>query len=154
MSDELHEFSDVEEQLRRMPLRRPSPMLDERVRRVIRPRWGLALGVAAAMALLAGTGAVLVREMGRHDSIGVGQSAREVAREQIEVGEIERPIVVAQSIAGTPDGNVIGSDADGTFRRVRRTVVRQVRYVNPETGKTIWLTVPREEVVLMKVEAF
>jgi hypothetical protein len=49
---------------------------------------------------------------------------------------------------------VIGSDADGTFRRVRRTVLRQVKYVNPETGRTIWLTVPREEVVVMKVEAF
>lgn len=129
-------------------------MLDERVRRVIRPRWGLALGIAAAMALLAGTGAVVVREMQRTDSIGTGQSMGELAREQIEVGEIERPIVVAQSLSAQGPGDVIGADADGTFRRVRRTVVRQVKYVNPETGKTIWLTVPREEVVLMKVEAF
>lgn len=154
MSDELHEFRDVEEELRRMPLHRPSAMLDERVRRVIRPRWGLALGIAAAMALLAGTGAVVVREMQRTDSIGTGQSMGELAREQIEVGEIERPIVVAQSLSAQGPGDVIGADVDGTFRRVRRTVVRQVKYVNPETGKTIWLTVPREEVVLMKVEAF
>jgi hypothetical protein len=49
---------------------------------------------------------------------------------------------------------VIGADGEGTFRRVRRVVVKQVKYVNPETGKTIWLTVPREEVVVMKVEAF
>ena len=154
MTDEFHEFADVEEELRRMPLRRPSAMLDERVRTIIRPRWGLALGIAAAMALLAGTGAVLVREMGREEPIGAGRSVSEIAREQIEVGQIDRPIVVAQSITGTPDGDVIGSDADGTFRRVRRTVVRQVKYVNPETGRTIWLTVPREEVVLMKVEAF
>ena len=49
MSDELREFRDVEEQLRRMPLRRPSAMLDERVRRVVRPRWGLALGIPLAL---------------------------------------------------------------------------------------------------------
>src|SRR5687767_12947559 len=152
MSDELREFRDVEEELRRMPLRRPSAMLDERIRRVIRPRWGMALGVAAAMALLAGTGAVVMREMSAPQL-----RPRELATEeigQVEVGEIERPIVVARSVAGAANGDVIGSDADGTFRRVRRTVLRQVKYVNPETGKTIWLTVPREEVVVMKVEAF
>lgn len=151
MNEEFSEFRDVEAELRRMPLRRPSDFLDERVRRVVRPRWGMALGLAAALALLAGTGAVLVREMG-----GEGPRLRDVAEdiERVEAGEIERPIVVAQSVAGRADGEVIGTDGEGTFRRVRRVVVKQVKYVNPETGKTIWLTVPREEVVVMKVEAF
>ena len=136
-----------------MPLRRPGMMLDERVRAVFRPRWGLALGIAAAMALLAGTGAVVVREMSAPQVRPRDELATE-AIEQVETGEIERPIVVARSLAGAVNGDVIGSDADGTFRRVRRTVLRQVKYVNPETGRTIWLTVPREEVVVMKVEAF
>ena len=152
MSGQFDEFRDVEEALRRMPLRRPSDLLDERVRRVVRPRWGMALGVAAALALLAGTGAVVVREMGREGPRPRELSAQEI--EQVEVGEIERPIVVAQSIARVGDKEVIGVDGEGTLRRVRRVVVKQVKYVNPETGKTIWLTVPREEVVVMKVEAF
>src|SRR5688500_2654463 len=115
MNDELGEFRDLEEELRRMPLRRPSDLLDERVRRVVRPRWGMALGIAAAMALLAGTGAVVVREMERE-----GPRVRELAAEDIErveTGEIERPIVVAQSVAGRAEGEVIGADGEGTFRR-------------------------------------
>lgn len=93
----------------------------------------------------------MVREMGK------GEPVRELSAgeiEHVEVGEIERPIVVAQSIAGGRDREVIGTEPDGTIRRVRRVVVKQVKYVNPETGKTIWLTMPREEVVLVKVEAF
>ena len=152
MSDEFEEFREVEETLRRLPLRRPSGMLDERVRRVIRPRWGLALGLAAALALLAGTGAVLVRETWRDGSDRRELSVQDVG--QVEVGQIGRPIVLARTVAGMPEDSVIGADAGGTFRRVRRVVVKQVKYVDPDTGKAIYLTVPREEVVVIKAEAF
>jgi hypothetical protein len=152
MSHEFDEFREVEAILRRVPLRRPSEMLDERVRRVIRPRWGLALGVAAVLTLLAGTGAVLVRETWREAPDHRELSAQHIGR--VEVGRIAQPIVLAQTVEGTANETVIANDGEGTFRRVTRVVIRQVKYLDPETGRTIYLTVPREEVVLIKAEAF
>ena len=67
----------------------------------------------------------------------------------------QRPVRIERTLAGgfSSDG-VVGVAGDAPLHRYRRRSVRQVWIVDPATGKRLAVTLPRDEVVLVRVEPF
>jgi hypothetical protein len=166
--DGIDEVLEIESLLRRMPLRRPRAALDGRVlsacrRPVVRRR---AWWAAAAAALVAGAGAapLVTHLLTRGDATGTAAAATGRVRADIpaQVGvpprlppAPARPLRIERTLAGgfSSDG-VVGVADHAPLHRYRRLSVRQMWIIDPRTGKRMAVSIPREEVVLVRVEPF
>jgi hypothetical protein len=57
-------------------------------------------------------------------------------------------------VARVTDDGVVGQLGDTPLRRYRRQSVQQVWVVDPKNGPRLTTTVPREEVVVVRVRPF
>jgi len=51
------------------------------------------------------------------------------------------------------DGMIAGSD-DSTYQKFRRRTVREIWYIDPVTHARVQMTIPSEQIVIEKVDAF
>ena len=163
----IDEVLEIEALLRRMPLRRPGAALDGRVlsacrRPVVRRR--LRWAAAAALVAAAGAAPLVTHLLTRHDATGRTTAATGSVRDNIPspVGVTPdvalarpRPLRIERTLAGgfSSDG-VVGVADHAPLHRYRRLSVRQMWIIDPKTGKRTAVSIPREEVVLVRVEPF
>jgi hypothetical protein len=165
------ELGRIEVLLRRMPLRRPGRPLDDRVRRVVRRRrWfersrvvGLLLAAVVAVAvgaapllrrlIPAATPPVATRPVpaGRDGTDPAkGQAPLRTAAQEGENGP-SGPVRVERTITHVADDGVVGQMADVPLQRFRRQSVRQVWLVDPQTGGRTAVTIPTEEILVVRL---
>ena len=168
--DGVDEVLELESLLRRMPLRRPEAALDGRVltacrRPVVRRRFRW---VAAAALVAAAGSAPIVKHLLTRDDVPANTSVRASdpstrpppvpmpLHTPPTMGQAQpRPVRIERTLAvGFSSDGVVGVAGDAPLHRYRRLSVRQVWIVDPKTGKRAALTIPREEVVVVRVEPF
>jgi hypothetical protein len=168
----IDEVLEIESLLRRMPLRRPGAALDGRVlsacrRPIVRRRlWWAA---AAALVAAAGAGPIVghlltqrerpgdTSQTTRHLAPAGGEGAAQnpVRPEPAPPPARAQPVRIERTLAGgfNSDG-VVGVADHAPLHRYRRLSVRQMWIIDLKTGKRMAVTIPREEVVLVRVEPF
>jgi hypothetical protein len=164
----LDEVLEIESLLRRMPLRRPGAALEGRVlsacrRPVVRRRIGWA--AAAALVAAAGAAPLVTHLLTRGDHTGGTTATTGGVRDKgplpvdappgIPPPARPGPVRIERTLAGgfSSDG-VVGVADHAPLHRYRRVAVRQVWIIDPKTGKRMAVSIPREEVVLVRVEPF
>lgn len=138
----------VEELLRDVPLREPSAELDERVL-AARPRPLVrvlaAAGAAAAAAIVVVFGAELLR------TSRPAKPPAEVPR--VEVAEApSAPVRMERTVWDLSHEGIFMLDERTPMRKFRRRILECVRWIDPEQGLIVDMTVPREEVILISAE--
>jgi hypothetical protein len=168
----IDEVLEIESLLRRMPLRRPGAALDGRVlsacrRPVVRRRvWWAA---AAALVAAAGAGPIVAHLLthgerpgdtsqtaGHLPPAGTARGAQLTAPPPPAPPPARgRPVRIERTLAGgfSSDG-VVGVADHAPLHCYRRLSVRQMWIVDPKTGNRMAVSIPREEVVLVRVEPF
>jgi hypothetical protein len=158
---------EIEALLRRMPLRRPGAALDGRVlsacrRPLVRRRlWWAAAALVAAAAAAPIVAHLLThgerpgdtsRTAGHLPPAGTARGAQLPAPPPPARA---RAVRIERTLAGgfSSDG-VVGVADRAPLHRYRRLSVRQMWLIDPKTGKRMAVSIPREEVVLVRVEPF
>jgi len=166
-------LAGVEALLRAIPLRRPGPALDGRVRRALRrgPGWPAhartpCLAAAAVLAVAAGVAPLIFRAARQTDTqppltggpqptpvvpLAIHPHTADTIRAALAAGP---PLRVERTVARVTDDGVVGRLDDAPLVRYRRQSVRQVWLVDPQHGPRLTTTVPREEVVVVRVRPF
>jgi len=130
---------ELNERLRRMPLRQPPPSLDRWVSRHTRRRRALRLGTGlAAAAVLAALWFV----------------ARGVPHHRRAPDEALKPVRVERVWSRVADDGLVILDADTPYRTFRRWTVRYVWQRDLLTGAHFEMAVPAGEVVLVAQELY
>jgi hypothetical protein len=168
---DLGELADVEELLRGMPLRRPGAPLDARVRALlgrrsvarVRLAW---LGAAAAIAIAAGVAPLVWQAAGvggrQHvpfvvnhpDPVGGARVATPLTRALYPAPRPLPELRVERTVDRVTDEGIVGRIGDTPLQRFRRQTVQQVWLVDPQRGTRVAATVPRDEVVVVRVRPF
>ena len=174
----MNDFSELEKELRKLRPTQPSPMLFERVEEALKNCrapvsdakwkrwrfaetpynwWSLGFGLAAAAILILFAAVTMER---RHDQQQtVAQSSPAPEKRPVPLGT-ERSIPASRFIPAGGTNVVYNARdeglhfADGSERPVRRVRYRTQqtwRWRNPETGASLRVSYPSEEVVLIPV---
>ncbi len=174
----MNDFSELEKELRKLRPTQPSPMLFERVEEALKNCrasvsdakwkrwrfaetpynwWSLGFGLAAAAILILFAAVTMER---RHDQQQtVAQSSPAPETRPVPLGT-ERSIPASRFIPAGGTNVVYNARdeglhfADGSERPVRRVRYRTQqtwRWRNPETGASLRVSYPSEEVVLIPV---
>ena len=168
---DLGELADVEELLRGMPLRRPGAPLDARIHAALRrgttARARLAwLSAAAAIAIAAGVaplawqairagGKPHVAEVGRPAVSDGGRStAAPLTRAVYPAPRALPGLRVERTVDRVIDEGIVGRIGDTPLQRYRRQSVQQVWLIDPQQGTRVAATVPRDEIVVVRVRPF
>jgi len=176
----MNDFSELEKELRKLRPAQPSPVLFERVwealkdsrpgikeRRSLGRRWGgleathpwwsLGFGLAAAAVLILFAAVTLERRHERQQTVAQSSPAPET--QPVPLGT-ERSISPSRFVPAGGSNIVYNARdeglhfADGSERPVRRVRynTRQTwRWRNPETGASLRVSYPSEEIVLIPV---
>jgi hypothetical protein len=176
----MNDFSELENELRKLRPAQPSPMLSERVGEALKdsmagikerrflarlwggleaahPRWSLGFGLAAAAVLIL-FAAVTMERRHEHQQT-VAQSSPAPETQPVPLGT-ERSIPPSRFVPAGGSNLVYNARdeglhfADGSERPVRRVRynTRQTwRWRNPETGASLRVSYPSEEIVLIPV---
>jgi hypothetical protein len=172
------EWAAIEDLLRRMPLRRPGPGLDARVyatlshrsRDRVRRLRQACLGVAAVLAVAAGV-APLASHLfeARRDTKGDTRGQVTTAIERpTDPSPLSAPsarparpakpalpgLRVERTVARVTDEGIVGQLAGAPLQRYRRQSQQQVWWVDPRQGARLSASVPREEVVVVRMRPF
>lgn len=174
------EWAAIEDLLRRMPLRQPGADLDARVYATLRGRSRersrrlsmirqACLGVAAAVAVAAGVAPLATRlwEAGSAAVKPVAIAAErpveptppsaQPARSAAPV-KVSRPALpglrVERTVARVTDEGIVGQLGGAPLQRYRRQSQQQVWLVDPRQGARLSASVPREEVVVVRMRPF
>lgn len=163
---------EVEGLLHQAPLRRPSPMMDARVQRVLQGRARrrllrpAAAGLAAAVILATGGAAWWLGGRGTpHPHVPqVSVVPRAVAPVKppdavapvrtTSADSASTPLRVERTFARVTSDGVVGVAAGAPVRRLRGESVRQLWLIDPDSGERVSVTIPFEKVVLHRVEPF
>jgi hypothetical protein len=168
---DLGELAEVEDLLRGMPLRRPDTPLDARVRALLGRRsvararlaW---LGAVAAIAIAAGVAPLVWRAVGvggrqhvplvvdRPDPVGGARVATPPTRAIYPAPRALPELRVERTVDRVTDEGIVGRIGDTPLQRYRRQSVQQVWFVDPRQGTRVAATVPRDEVVVVRVRPF
>ncbi|MBL7140835.1 MAG: hypothetical protein ISS74_08005 [Planctomycetes bacterium] len=161
---------DIEILLGQMPLRRPPASLDARVlRRLERPRQVVIPWAVAASAVAAAAVAILCAVLGGGDAPDAGApAAPPVAQADLlaeppavpEAGpwadEAEAavvPVHIERQWTHLAYEGVVSPEGE-PMAKFRRQVVEQLEWVDPEDGAYMEMTVPREDVFLIKADVY
>jgi len=142
---------DIEALLERMPLRKPPATLDAKVLPA-RPRgrglvgWIVAGGAAAAAA------AVLLA-CWLHEGGEVPPAPVPTGDEPAAVAEAPEPLSVEREWTHVTYEGVVAPEGE-PMAKFRRHVVRQLEWIDPADGARMEMTVPREEVILIKANVY
>jgi hypothetical protein len=154
------EAEELEGLLRRMPLRRPPATMDRRVGRVLRDspaRWRWR--AAAAVVLVAGVGVAVLMNRPRQADVAspiaitstdaglVGPATRLAATD-------DKPFSMSRTLAQVVNEGVVGTWGNAPLQRVRHRSVKQSVVIDPATGTHFRISVPQEEIMVMKVQPF
>ena len=168
---DLGELADVEQLLRGMPLRRPGAPLDARMHALLGRRTAsrarLAwLGAAAVITIATGVaplawqairagGKPHVAEVGRPAVSDGGHSTTAPLTRAMYAAPRALPALrVERSVDRVTDEGIVGRIGDTPLQRYRRRSVQQVWMVDPQQGTRVAATVPRDEVVVVRVRPF
>ena len=146
---------EIETLLRRMPLRHPPPAMDERVAAVLRPsgrtspawRWG---ALAAGLVLAGGITAGLLW----HRKLPPNEPQQTPSAVVVGSAMPSAPVSASRTVSHIVNDGVIGSWDDAPLQRIRRISVRQLVVIDPATGQRLNISVPQEEIVVMRRETF
>ena len=168
------EWAAVEDLLRRMPLRRPGADLDARVYATLRhpslERFNrlrrASLGVAAALAVAAGVaplashlfdaGSAKVRPVAiaTHPPADPAPRPVQAARPATPARPVLPGLRVERTIARVTDEGIVGQLGGAPLQRYRRQSQQQVWLVDPRRGARLSASIPREEVVVVRMRPF
>ena len=137
----------IEELLNRMPLRRPPDGIDARVlaartRRGRTVGWLVSAGVAAAAVLLA---VALYEHVTAPRLTDPGDPA--------QVAEAPTPLSMERQWTHVAYEGVVAPDGE-PMAKFRRRVVQQLEWIDPDDGARMEMTVPREDVILIKATVY
>ncbi len=157
------EFDDLENLLREAPLRRPSAKLDERIFALTRsphrvsqwPRaWTVPLSMAAALALAAGSFWAFKHFSAPHPPvvqvtppISALSALTPAPRANV------KPMSLVRTISNITDDGIIGTAQGVPVRRYRRQSIEHV-VMRDSNGRNVAFSVPREEILVVRVRAF
>ncbi len=143
------EIEQLEQSLRELPLRRPSPLLDERVMSVLATRRAAWKRPALAAALLASAAvaASLLLMLMRSPS----EDGPAVAR-PVEQPSKSLPVRIEQIWSTAVPGEVVMLGESRPARRVEHQVVRHVRWIDERRNVRIEWNIPSEQTVLVPLE--
>ena len=176
----MNDFSELEKELRKLQPAQPSPFLSERVgealedsragikeRRSLGRRWGrleaahpwwsLGFGLASAAVLILFAAVTMERRQERQQTVAQSSPAPQI--QPVPLGT-ERSISPSRFVPAGGSNVVYNARdeglhfADGSERPVRRVRynTRQTwRWRNPETGASLRVSYPSEEIVLIPV---
>lgn len=158
------ELWEIERLLTDLPLREPSAMLDYRVRRMTRSSPWLEkarlIGLGAAAMLALGLG---IQPLLPHGGTSVtqpkGGSPTPTPIQLLKTGEQkastpDRPLLVRYTNSHVADDGIVGFVGSTPLQRLRRHSVQRMWLIDLKTGARVGVTVPRDEVVVRKVQAF
>ena len=137
----------LESQLRGIPLREPDASLDDRLNTVFaqhrfhQPRWTTFARLAIAACLLIGVGFALIASLHR--------PAPPIAASVPKPGQIR----MERDTSTLYDEGVIVRN-DDTYQQYRRRTVREIFFIDPATHAHLQVTIPTEQVLIQKLEAF
>jgi hypothetical protein len=164
MSDE-SEFNEIEALMRRAPLRQPPPGLDARIselsrrlpapQRTMRLRL-LAWSVAALMAISSGS-IWAVKQFGHRPTAVVPTAlVTPIDRKEpiVAVAQKSKPVGLVRTVSNFRNEGIIASVEGAPFRRYRRQSVQQFLLMDAKSGTHVAVTVPREEIVVVRVPTF
>jgi hypothetical protein len=143
---------DIEDILRRLPLRKPPDTLDGRAipaRGIpVRLAWaGVAAAVAAAVVI-----AVLVHQAGQRNAADLGRP-RQVASAGSSATSVEAaadPVRLERTWSRTDYEGLILLDDTVPMRKFRWHELQQIQWTDPARGIQYEVTVPREKIILVK----
>ena len=176
----MNDFSELENELRKLRPAQPSPVLFERVGEALKdsragtkerrslvhrlggletahPWWSLGFGLAAAAILI--LFAVVTLERRQEQQQAVAQSSRTPERRSVPLGT-ERSTSPSKFVpaGGTnvvynarDEGLHFADGSERPVRRVRYHTQQTWRWRNPETGASLRVSYPSEEIVLIPV---
>jgi hypothetical protein len=175
----MNDFSELENELRKLRPAQPSPFLFERVEEALRDcragikerslirRWGgleagrawwsLGFGLAAAAVLILFAVVTLERRQERRDTIAQSSSVPET---RLFAGKNEQSASPGRFVpaGGTnvvynarDEGLHFADGSERPVRRVRYHTQQTWRWRNPETGASLRVSYPSEEIVLIPV---
>ncbi len=160
------EFQEIEDILRRLPVREPSAMIDHRIEALTRQvRWVdaarfMGLGAAAMLALAIGAWPLLHRPASQLVAADRNPTAIENPRQRPSVSNASKPAKSASSLLLEMTNSRITDDGvvavlDGTpVQRYHTHSIQKVWMVDPKTGKPVLVTIPRDQVTLRRIEAY
>ncbi len=144
MSDDLER---IEEMLREIPLRKPPESMDARVLRGPRPRvipW-VALGGAVAAAI------VLAAFLLPRPPVGEPLPPQETPGPAEQGFE---PVSVEETVSRTSYEGLVIPDEKTPMRVFRRRVLERTWMLDQQSGYTVEMAVPREEIILINAEMY
>ena len=176
----MNDFSELEKELRKLRPAQPSPVLFERVgealkdsragtkeRRSLARRWGgleaahpwwsLGFGLASAAVLILFAAVTMERRQERQQTVAQSSPAPQTQPVPLET---ERSISPSRFVSAGGSNVVYNARdeglhfADGSERPVRRVRYRTQqtwRWRNPETGASLRVSYPSQEIVLIPV---
>jgi hypothetical protein len=176
----MNDFSELEKELRKLPPAQPSPVLFERIGEAIEdsrtgikerrspgrrwsgletahPWWSLGFGLAAAAVLILFATVAMERRHEHQQTVAQSSPASETRPAPLGM---ERSISPSKFVPAGGTNVVYNARdeglhfADGSERPVRRVRYRTQqtwRWRNPETGASLRVSYPSEEVVLIPV---
>jgi len=169
----MNDFSEIENELRKLRPAAPSPILFERIRAGIKERrslvrrwggletahpwWSLGFGLAAAAVLILFAVVTMERRHDQRETVAQTSTASETRPTPLEA---ERSISPSRFVpaGGTnvvyntrDEGLHFARGSERPLRRVRYNTQQTWRWRNPETGASLRVSYPSEEVVLIPV---
>ncbi len=151
MNNQHGEFDELENALRQMPLRAPSPELDRRVEAAMqrRPEVQWVIGLAAAT-LAAAAAVLLAVKVFTAETVAPAPSrANPLIASTLPLA---RPVQIVQTDSEWTQDGIVGVETDGPVRQYRLITTHQITEV--DNGKLATMTFPQEEVYQVVSEAF
>ena len=140
--------ASLESLLRSVPLREPDSDLDARVNatlasyRLRQPRRFQFYRMAIAAGILIALG------------IGVRLSLPKAHPVAVVTPAKPNPIRLERDTSTVYDDGMIAGTGDTAYQKLRRRTVREIWYIDPATHAEVLMTIPSEQVIIQKVEAF
>jgi len=176
----MNDFSELEKELRKLQPAQPSPVLSERVgealedsrastkeRRSLGRRWGdleaahpwwsLGFGLAAAAVLILFAAVTMERRHERQQTVAQSSPAPQTQPVPLETEQSISPgrFVPAGGsnvvYNARDEGLHFANGSERPVRRVRYNTKQTWRWRNPETGASLRVSYPSEEIVLIPV---
>ena len=146
--------------LKSVPLREPSYRLDARVEsvfanhRAYAPR-RLWLNPAIVGRMVIAAGVLIAMGIGVRLSLPKHSQPMAITTAPSELVAISHPIRFEQETSTVIDDGIIASTDDAAvYQQYRRRTVREIFYEDPATHAKLQVTIPTEQIVIRKVEAY
>jgi hypothetical protein len=141
----------LESQLRGIPLREPTLSLDARVndlfaksrarqsRRLTIHRFAIAAGVLIAI------GIGLQLSLPKHQSPQIAK---------VVVPHVDHAVQIERDTSTVYDDGIVATTGEAAYQQIRRRTVREIWYVDPATHAQLQMTIPTEQILIQKVDAY